>query len=101
MFQLRCVAAQPQKEKVSHRPLRTFKHGALNFLIEGLYLDVVVEAKGKLTTCGERPRASRIVRVSRLDLPGTQFVGCLGLVSISATLPAGKACNALPFELIE
>jgi hypothetical protein len=42
-------AAQPQKKKDSHRPLHTFKHGALNFLVEGLYFDIVVGAKGKLT----------------------------------------------------
>src|SRR5262249_7038872 len=42
-------ATQPKKKKASHRPVRTFRHRALSFLVEGLYLDIVVEAKGKLT----------------------------------------------------
>jgi hypothetical protein len=42
-------AAEPQKEKVSHRPPGSFKHNALHLLIEGLYLRIVVEARGKLT----------------------------------------------------
>jgi hypothetical protein len=40
--------AQPQKKKNSHRPVSTFKHSALNVLVEGL-CRFVVEAKGKLT----------------------------------------------------
>ena len=40
--------AQPQKKKDSHRPLSTFKHSALNLLVEGL-CRLVVEARGKLT----------------------------------------------------
>jgi hypothetical protein len=42
-------AAQPQKKKASYRPLRAFKHSALNYLVEGLYFYIIVRAKGKLT----------------------------------------------------
>jgi hypothetical protein len=42
-------AAKSQKKSVSNRPLRSFKHNALHLLIEGLYLRIVVEARGKLT----------------------------------------------------
>jgi hypothetical protein len=49
MVEAICSVAQAQKKKESHRPLRSFKHGALNFLVEGLYLSIAVEAKGELT----------------------------------------------------
>jgi hypothetical protein len=49
MVEAICSVAQAQKKKESHRPLRSFKHSALNFLVEGLYLSIVVEAKGELT----------------------------------------------------
>jgi hypothetical protein len=42
-------ATQPSRLKIPHRPVRTFKHRAFHFLIEGLYYYIIVEAQGELT----------------------------------------------------
>jgi hypothetical protein len=69
-------AAQPQKKKASHRPLRSFKHSALNLLVEGLYLYVVIEAKGNLTlwqdsATGElKGTLPEVLELFRPHLPG-------------------------------